>query len=139
MLTIELVPVSTWGDNLRSRFKPSAWDRLRRECYAAAGHKCEVCGGVGPKHPVEAHEVWDYDGETHTQRLVRLIALCPACHEVKHFGRAMNEGNMQRAFEHLRRVNGWSPNEAEAHVQAAFKLWAARCAHEWTIDISAVR
>jgi hypothetical protein len=24
-------------------------------------------------------------------------------------------------------------------VQAAFKLWAARCAHEWTIDISAVR
>jgi hypothetical protein len=46
---------------------------------------------------------------------------------------------MQGGFEIVRSVIGWSPREAEAHVQAAFKLWAARCAHEWTIDISAVR
>lgn len=139
MLTIELVPATSWGDNLRSRFKASEWDRLRKACYAQAEHKCEVCGGVGKKHPVEAHEIWDYDGKSRVQRLVRLIALCPPCHEVKHFGRAIAVGNMERAFEHLRVVNGWGPHETQAHIEAAFALWRERSLHPWTLDISAVR
>ena len=23
------------------------WDKLRKACYESAGHKCEICGGVG--------------------------------------------------------------------------------------------
>ena len=38
------------------------------------------------------HEVWDYDDARRVQRLVRLIALCPACHEVKHLGLAAKRG-----------------------------------------------
>lgn len=38
--------------------------------------------------PVECHEVWDYDDDRKIQRLERRVALCPACHEVKHAGLA---------------------------------------------------
>lgn len=138
MLSVELVPKTSWGDNLRSRFKPSEWDTLRFACYAAAGHKCEVCGGVGKKHPVECHEIWQYDDENHVQTLQGLIALCPACHEVKHFGRAQATGNGARALNHLARVNGWTDAQAKAHVEAAFTMWRKRSQSNWTLDLSKI-
>ena len=73
------------------------------------------------------------------QTLVRLIALCPACHEVKHFGRAIAIGRMERAFEHLRAVNEWTPQQTQTHIESAFALWRARSTFAWTLDISAVR
>jgi hypothetical protein len=93
---------------------------------------------VGPKHPVECHEVWHYDDAAHIQRLERMIALCPACHEVKHFGRAQLAGRAQDALNHLMRVNAWQSDEARAHVResgAAFKL---RSEHEWALDLTAL-
>lgn len=87
-LTVDLVPRSQWGANLAQALKGARWDTLRKETYRRAGGRCEVCGGVGSRHPLEAHEVWEYDEESGIQRLVRLIALCPACHEVQHIGRA---------------------------------------------------
>ena len=57
-LTIELVPQTAWYSNVRSNVTKSEWDVLRKACYKAAGYKCEVCSGKGPKHPVECHEMW---------------------------------------------------------------------------------
>jgi len=73
MLTIELVPKGQWGSNLRSELSTKDWDTLRRESYHLASYKCEVCGGVGPRHPVECHEIWHYDDAYHVQRLDGLI------------------------------------------------------------------
>src|SRR6266542_2374238 len=64
--------------------------------------------GRGPEHPVECHEVWRYDDRTHVQMLVRMIALCPACHQVKHLGFANVKGKGTQARAHLARVNGWT-------------------------------
>lgn len=138
MLLIELVPRTAWGDNLRSRFKPGEWDRLRRACYEKAGHKCEICGGAGKKHPVEAHEIWAYDDMSHVQTLRGLISLCPSCHEVKHFGRARVTGNEARAFDHLVKVNGWTEQQARDHINDAFGIWQKRSRHPWVLDISLV-
>lgn len=135
-LTLDLIPASTWYDNLRSRIRPADWDRLRRATYAAAGHRCEVCGGKGRKWPVECHEVWQYDDDARTQRLAGLVALCPACHEVKHFGRAHSIGRGQAAFAHLMRVNGWDVERARQHVDDAFTQWRARSQVQWTLDLS---
>ena len=135
-LTLDLVPAFTWYDNIRSRIRPVDWDRLRRATYAAAGHRCEVCGGKGRRHPVECHEIWDYDEATRVQRLTGLIALCPACHEVKHFGRATAVGRGDAAFAHLMRVNGWDEDRSRRHVDDAFMQWRARSQVQWTLDLS---
>ena len=137
-LTVDLVPASQWGDNLRSRLPKKEWDRLRRACYEAAGHKCEVCGGKGRKWPVEAHERWEYDDQARVQRLVGLIALCPSCHEVKHIGRAFAVGRGARAMKHLCKVNGWSEQECAKYLDAARAEWEERSRHEWALDISFV-
>lgn len=85
-LTIELVPSTSWFSNLRSLLSSEEWDKIRRGCYKNANYKCEICSGVGPKHPVECHETWEYDEKQGIQKLIGLIALCPSCHEVKHVG-----------------------------------------------------
>jgi hypothetical protein len=96
-LTIELVPRTCWFSNVRDQVPRGDWDRIRREVYERAGKRCEVCSGRGSRHPVECHEVWEYDETAHVQRLVRMIALCPACHEVKHIGLAGLKGRGEQA------------------------------------------
>ena len=66
-LDFELVPDSCWYSNLRSILSPEQWDVVRREAYARAGGKCSICGGQSPR--LEAHEQWEYDEKTATQKL----------------------------------------------------------------------
>ena len=49
-LTVELLPATTWGSNLRSVLRVSQWDKLRRGAYEAAQHRCEICGGAGNQY-----------------------------------------------------------------------------------------
>jgi hypothetical protein len=132
-LTVELVPSTAWGSNVRSRVRPSVWDRLRRAAYAAAGHRCECCQATGR---LEAHEVWAYDDAGRVQRLLRLLALCPRCYLVKHYGRARVTGQEADALAQLCRVNGWTEAQAFAYVAEAFEVWRRRSAAPWTVDLS---
>lgn len=137
-LTIELVPKTAWYANLRSALKKSQWDKLRKQVYEQASYLCQVCGGKGRKHPVECHEVWAYDDEYQIQKLVRMIALCPACHEVKHIGRAQMLGKGDRALKHLAKVNGLSLAGANAYLDQISREWAWRSNFEWTLDLNAL-
>jgi hypothetical protein len=134
-LEVELVPEPCWWSNVRSIVDPPVWDRLRRQVYRQARYRCEICGGRGPQHPVEAHEVWAYDDLRRTQRLERLIALCPACHEVKHLGLARVRGIERRALAHLARVNGWPPETVTLYTRRAFAVWEQRSEHGWNFDL----
>jgi hypothetical protein len=138
-LTIELVPQTCWYSNVRSEVSQEQWDTIRRKVYAAAGHRCEVCGGRGPKWPVECHEVWHYDDEQHIQTLAGMIALCPACHEVKHIGRSMIVGRGAQALAHLAEVNGWNELEVTDYYVQAMQTWSERSKHEWTLDLSGLQ
>jgi hypothetical protein len=80
--------------------------------------------------------VFAYDDEQHIQKLVRLVALCPRCHEVKHIGLAGVRGRQAGAVAHLARVNGWSVADAELYVEACFELWHRRSRHQWKLDLS---
>jgi len=135
-LTVELVPRSSWGNNLRSALTHAEWDKLRKAIYRRAGDKCEVCGSKGTRHPVECHEIWGYDDTAHVQTLQGLVALCPSCHEVKHFGRAEGFGHGERALRHLMTVNGWEEAETKAYLVRAFDLWARRSRYGWTVDLT---
>jgi hypothetical protein len=138
-LTVELVPKTCWWSNLRSLADRRTWERIRRQAYLQAEYRCEICGGVGLQHPVECHEVWRYEETTHTQILVRMIALCPACHEVKHMGLAgiRDRGKIARA--HLATVNGWSGEQVVAHVAEAFAIYGRRSKLSWKLDLSGLR
>lgn len=87
-------------------------------------------------HPVECHELWVYDDEAGVQTLSGLIALCPLCHLVVHFGYARTVGRQEEAGRHLMRLNGWSRREAHAHVQAAFGTFERRSVRRWRLDLS---
>jgi hypothetical protein len=136
LLTVELVPKTSWYANVRSNVSAATWEKLKRITSEHAGHVCEICGGRGKKWPVECHEVFAYDDEHHVQKLTRLVALCPACHEVKHIGLAGMRGNHRRAVAHLARVNGWSVADAELYIEACFEQWHRRSCHQWRLDIS---
>lgn len=136
LLTIDLVPRTSWYENVRSNVPASDWEKLKRETFSRARYLCEVCGGRGDRWPVECHEVFTYDDEQHVQKLVRLVALCPRCHEVKHIGLAGVRGKGARAVAHLAQVNGWSVKDAELYIEACFETWHRRSCHQWKLDLS---
>ena len=100
-LTIELVPDGCWNVNLRTAF-PMLWDRIRKDAYARAKGRCMICGCAGR---LEAHERWRYDEENAVQTLETVVALCHACHEVKHIAPTQMRGRGDDAMEHFMRVN----------------------------------
>ena len=135
-LTIELVPSTSWFSNLRSLLSSEEWNKVKKGCYKHAGYKCEICSGVGPTHPVECHETWEYDEKTGIQKLVCIVALCPSCHEVKHFGLAGIKGRTNEAIAHFCKVNGCQVPEAEKYIDEAFATWNKRSEQEWELDVS---
>jgi hypothetical protein len=136
LLTIELVPKTSWYKNVRSNVSKEEWEKLKKIVSHNAGYRCEICGGRGPRWPVECHEIFVYDDEAHIQKLVKLMALCPACHEVKHIGLAglRGKGNIARA--HLMKVNNWSSKDVELYIEGCFEIWHRRSCHQWKLDLS---
>jgi hypothetical protein len=138
-LTIDLVPNSSRQADVRALMDEATWDRLRGEVSRQAGHRCEVCGASGAEVPVECHEVWSYDERTRVQTLLRMMALCPDCHQVKHMGSAAVPATSAPARAHLERVNGWMRLQTEAYISEAFREWQQRSQGPWTLDLEGLR
>ena len=136
LLTIELVPATCWFSNVRSKVSSQDWERLKRITFKKANRLCEICGGRGPKWPVECHEIWNYDDDKHIQTLVGLMALCPSCHEVKHRGLANVKGRGEIADQHLAEVNQWTMQKTQQYIEEQFQVWKKRSQDEWELDIS---
>lgn len=138
-LFVDLVPRSCWFTNVRSCVSERDWERLRRPIVRRADHRCEICGaGEDPavRRGLDVHERWLYDEAAGVQVLRRLIAVCERCHLVTHFGRANLTGRTAEAFAHLRAVTGMDEGSAAEHVDAAQRLWLARSARVWELDLS---
>lgn len=131
-----MVPAPLWGRNLRSMLPQEHWDIVRRHAYEAAGKRCRICGGRGPEWPVEADEAWEYDDEKLTHTLKGVIALCPDCHHVRHWGKTAADGGEEEAFAKLMAVNRWSRATAEEAVAFAYEQWERRSDRTWTSDFS---
>lgn len=134
-LTIELVPSSSWFNNVRAVVTKKQWDYIKSQVSSKAYNMCEICGGVGSKHPVECHEIWSYDNKKLIQKLEGMIALCPSCHMVKHYGYSEVRGLSVHAKHHLMTVNKMTSKKADEYIAAAFKVWAERSEKEWILDI----
>ena len=137
-LSIELVPSTSFFKNLRSEVTKEKWDNIRRDCYRKASYVCEICGDKGDHHPVECHEIWEYDDKNHIQKLIGLISLCPACHSCKHIGLSKMRGLEEECIEHLMKVNSISRKKVEEMIKNAFEKWGERSKYNWKIDISKI-
>jgi len=136
-LTIELVPSTSWYNNLRSVLPKSVWDKIRKKTYAKYGYRCGICGAKGR---LNCHEIWEYDDQNHVQKLVGFIALCDLCHHVKHIGLASilaSEGKLdyERVVEHFMKVNGCDRKTFERHRREAFDQWRERSRYDWNVDL----
>lgn len=139
LLKIQLVPASCWFSNVRSHVSKYQWDLIRKQVYLDANYKCQICNGVGPKHPVEAHEIWEYDDKSLIQKLIGMIALCPSCHMTVHMGFAQIQGKGEAALSHFMKVNKINKKEASKYLEEAFKKWAVRSKKKWKLDISILK
>lgn len=140
-LTLDVVPETCHFSNLRTELPKKTWDRLRKKAYRAAGFRCLICGRTGCNYPVEAHERWEYvpDGpEGPVQRLVEIMALCPQCHEVKHYGLAQIKGKDRQAREHLAEVNNWTMDDVMAHIHEEKIKFEERSCLLWDLDVSSI-
>lgn len=135
-LYVDLVPQTSWFANLRSELLSEEWKAVKQLTYKKAFYKCEICNGKGPEHPVEAHERWDFDPVNKVQTLLRIEALCPACHEVTHIGLASIRGRYEDAVAHMMKVNGWTEEQVLKHIDAAAKVWEDRSTTHWDFDMT---
>jgi hypothetical protein len=85
---------------------------------------------------VECHEKWHYHDEEGIQELTGLIALCPACHRVKHLGRQFAIGKAEGALRHLSKVNQWPAETVERYVIYVFEVHKERSRWPWELDLS---
>ena len=133
-LDFELVPEECWYFNLRSVLPPAGWDIVRKDAYARAKGRCSICGKSGR---LEAHEKWSYDEKRAVQKLETVIALCRACHEVKHISRTQLTGRGDEAMEHFMKINGCSQMDYHAALGKANEEYLRRNKIEnWTTDLS---
>lgn len=140
-LSVELVPQSSWGNNLRSEanLSKSEWDKLRKASYKKANYRCEICRGQGAKWPVECHEIWHYDDENNVQTLKGLISLCPTCHKAKHLGRTLSVEPQEIKDEVLIQMmdlNKFTEQELEEYIISVFEKWQERSSKKWTLDLT---
>jgi hypothetical protein len=123
-------------NNVRAVLTAAQWNAVRTRVCDAAYNVCQICGGVGPKHPVECHEIWDYNDKTLVQKLTGMLSLCPVCHRVKHIGFAQVQGKGEQACRHLMKINKLTKKKAEEYIAQSFEIWAERSKKQWTLDIS---
>ena len=137
LLTIELVPSTSWYNNLRKYMSKEDWDKIRKRTNAEYGHRCGICGAEGR---LNCHEIWEYDDKKHIQKLMGFIALCYMCHHVKHIGLAetlSSEGKLdyEKVVKHFMKVNNCDYKIFKKHRERAFDEWRKRSQHEWCVDL----
>lgn len=120
-LTIDLLPKGAWGNDLSKTLSKKDWDTLREACYARSNHRCAICGASGID--LDAHEVWEFDIKTKTQTLKDIIALCSACHGVKHMRNSERIGYGDSAKAHFIKVNRCSDVAFAGHYAEAQMLF----------------
>jgi hypothetical protein len=133
VLVPEMLPVTTWEQNVRHKLGEDVWDRMRKHAYKAAGYRCEICAAKGK---LEAHESWSLSNEDMVQKLEKLLCLCPLCHKAKHIGIARRLGMYDEVMRHLKRVNGWSDAQLSAALDDVKETHEQRCDWPWTVDLS---
>jgi hypothetical protein len=139
-LYVDLVPSSSWANNVRTAISARDWKRIRTLSNTRAHHTCELCRARPDR--LETHERWSYSeplsGAHGIQRLERIICLCAPCHLATHFGFASVSGRRELALQQLASVNRWDDAQVWDHIDRATAIWEERNALRWQLDLSII-
>ena len=139
-LLLELIPKTCHYKNARKKLTTTQWNALRKFVYERADNVCEICGLTGNEqgyhNNLECHEIWSFNQRTYTQKLIGLVALCPLCHQSKHFGRATRMGKKKLIMSHLRKINKWTLQETLRHITKAYAECHERSKYYWKLDLT---
>ena len=144
-LEIELIPGHSWGKSLAQELPKQDWDKLRKMCYRRFNWTCCICEDYGIQ--VHCHEIWKFDDRRKIQTLIELACLCPAYHNIKHWGRTVAsvlEGKLTTEYkraliDHFCKVNKCTLKDFENHVlDVGHKNWK-RSKWHYKIDFSKVK
>lgn len=134
-LYIDMIPKTTYFKNVRSLFNDSDWNLIRHHIYERVNYKCECCGKKKMKY-LDAHERWEFNEETQTQKLVRIIALCKLCHSATHYGHSKRTKNIEKINNHIKKINNYNDEELKEHINNSYALWKERNKIKWNLDFS---
>lgn len=137
----DLLPNSTHYKNVRSNVSRSEWDIIRKEVYKESDHVCKWCGDTGfnqgKRHAVEAHEIFEFNEATQTQKLVDIVALCPRCHTTQHIGLAQIRNQTGPMLIHFAKVTLLgSDTVAMLYAQAIERYQRLSRISSWKLDLS---
>ncbi|MCS7092504.1 MAG: HNH endonuclease [Patescibacteria group bacterium] len=138
ILTIEMVPASTWGNNLRKIIKPKLWEEIKKAVFAKSKGQCAVCKQKSKK--LHAHEVWRYDDKEKLQILKDIVPLCTLCHMVKHMGFAgvisqKSKLSQEKLISHFCKVNNVTRQAFQKHYASEIKRFEERSKYEWQVKV----
>jgi hypothetical protein len=138
VLTIDMIPHTSFMNNVRKVVSQSDWDIIRRETYTKYNHACGACGMA--EVVLECHEIWGFDDKNNVQKLTGLIALCSDCHRIKHFGFAQmladrGELDIESLTRHFLKVNRCRRVTFDKHFKESVRLWEERSKRQWTVDL----
>ena len=136
-LTIELVPSSSFYNNMRKILVKEEWDKIRKATYKYNGYQCAICN---IRDRLNCHEIWEYNDKRHIQKLKGFVALCNLCHYIKHIGFAQilaDRGQLdyESVVKHFMDVNNCNRETFQKHRAEAFAKWKERSRYKWTIDL----
>lgn len=138
-LLLELIPKTCHYKNARKKLTATEWNKLRKYIYNRANNICEICSLTGKeqgyRNNLECHEIWEFNKKTLTQKLIGLIALCPLCHQSKHFGRSIRMGKKKQILAHIRKINKWTLKTTLQHIKKAYTECNERSKYYWKLDL----
>lgn len=145
-LSVSLIPSNAWGQNVRAVVSDATWHGLRCrfgaifdpfEHYPRATPPL-VCQGCKREfhESLHLHEIWNFDDDNLTQKLVDFMVVCEDCHNAIHMGRANKVGLGASAIKHLKAVNSWTDLQLEKHLSNASAQWLKRINYTYQLDLS---
>lgn len=134
-LYIDMIPKTTYFKNVRLLFNDTDWNLIRHHIYERCNNKCECCGKKRMKY-LEAHERWEFDEITQTQKLIRIIALCKLCHSATHYGHSKRTKNIDKINIHIKKINNFSDEQLNQHIKDSYNIWKKRNTIKWNLDFS---
>lgn len=135
-LNVEFTPKSCWCKKIQYAVKWCDRTRLNDYVLGRVNRTCETCNVQDTQLEYHMHGRWIYNEETHTQKLVRLMALCDACNTATHFGTAHFNGRKNDAISQLKKVNTFSDEQVQQHIDDAYAFVKTLNQHKWTVDLS---
>jgi hypothetical protein len=132
-LTIELIPSSSWQNNLRNILKPEMWNEIRKKVIKDG--VCSICKTKTKR--LHAHEQWKYDDNNSIQILKDIIPLCFLCHGVKHIGFSGTKGatEVEKYIHHFMKINKCDRIAYQKHLRSEIGKFNERSKYEWQLNL----